>query len=203
MLTSWPAQGSRRPVMEVSGFLIKLRSVSPCALALRSSDLRVANSCPWCCRTAWVLWTSLGNSVSWRRRENLRRAAPISAVLAEKLSTAWQIIRPFRLDQWEDNLLFQSSYHSCIDPFLMVVEKEAAQFRCQLTSIDPLVELIQAAANDHLKCHRCYKDQTIWSDVQPHWPMATGQDFQTGASPYFKFEVFTEEFIADFGNGFL
>lgn len=89
MLTSWPAQGShRRPGVERgAGFLIKFRRVSPCALALFNSVLRLAYSCPWCCRTAWVLCTSLGSSVSWRRRENLRSAAPMSAVFAEKLST--------------------------------------------------------------------------------------------------------------------
>jgi hypothetical protein len=33
---------------------------------------------------------------------------------------------------------------------LVIVEQTAAQLNRQLTSIDPLVQLIQAAANDHL-----------------------------------------------------
>jgi hypothetical protein len=44
----------------------------------------------------------------------------------------------------------------------MIIEQTAAQLNCQLTSIDPLVQLIQAAANDHLR--RQIKKTMTWID---------------------------------------
>lgn len=45
----------------------------------------------------------------------------------------------------------------------MIIEQTAAQLNCQLTSIDPLVQLVQAAANDHLRRDKIKKTMT-WID---------------------------------------
>ena len=88
-LTSWPGHGSLLLASPGAGLLIAVKSVSPCAIALRNSPARLACSRPCCSRTDCVVGTSFGSSVSWRRRENFRRAAPMSLVFAEKRSTAF------------------------------------------------------------------------------------------------------------------